>query len=158
MSSILFPSSYYNHLEKHSQLANDLFFQKRSIYVPEQPLLSEFLFELNVEAYRLRYGHRDDVEDDIRDAREYDVVDLADLGDDSDWGKVTDWNNMPQIWQLLCRIRYQCEEFDDNHPAQQRLRVLNWMIELLVEMQMERLTAAIGSGELAKPLYQYERK
>src|SRR5215831_5492504 len=105
MSSILYSKCYYQRLESESGLAKHLFNQCRSMLRREPALLHEFLFELNAEAYQFRYGHHEETADDIKDASECDL-DLDELAEDSDWGKMTDWESIPQIWKLLCRILY----------------------------------------------------
>jgi hypothetical protein len=93
MSCILYSKGAYNQLEKNSQLVREIF----------APLsVSEFLFELNADAFSVRY---DNASEDVDGAR-------FDLDGDSEFD-LKDWNDPIQLVHLFGRIRYQCSDIYD---------------------------------------------
>lgn len=101
MSCVLYNKGAYNQLERESRLANDL-----AAEFCQQPL-ADFLFELNADAYAVRYGHHADNLAEIQQARE---------SQDSDYEfELSDWNDPALLRDLLKRIEYQCA---DIHTAE----------------------------------------
>lgn len=96
MSCVLYSRGAYLELQRNSQLANGL---AASIF--QQPL-AEFLFNLNADAYAVRYGHHGDVSADIEQAR-------ADADSDYEF-QLSDWNDPTELHTLLKRIEYQCSD------------------------------------------------
>jgi len=102
---------------------------------PPEGSVAEFLFSLNADAYRVRYGHNDGVEAEIAEA----AADLSEDDLDYDFENVKNWNNFAQVRQLLKRIQYQCAEFPPGHEANDRMDMLSTMIEELHTMVMRCL-------------------
>jgi hypothetical protein len=100
MSCILFSKGAYNQLETNSQLTREIF----------SPLsVAEFLFELNADAYMIRYGHHEDLSDEVEGARQ-------DTDGDSEF-ELKDFNDPAELVHLFGRIRYQCSDIYDKGEA-----------------------------------------
>lgn len=97
MSCILYNKGSYRALEANSTLANTL----AATFHCES--LADFLFELNADAFQVRYGHNESI---ITESREASLdVDFIDHEFD-----LEDWNDPALLRDLLKRIEYQCSD------------------------------------------------
>ncbi len=152
MSSILFNLGEYKHFEEKSDLLKHLYNSSRPYTQQDLPAsVGEFLFELNAEAYAERYAENAETGSEIEEAR----ANLSFDPSDYDFGKVTDWNNLLQIYDLLKRIRYQCDEFHEGHPAMDRYEILQLMITILSQVLINKMKAGSEFNDIPAKYYTF---
>lgn len=142
MSCILYSNGAYLKLQRESQLARSL-----AADIFQQPL-AEFLFELNADAYIVRYGDGQSNLAEVEQAR-------ADMESDYEF-ELADWNDPTLLRDLLRRIEYQCADIhtreDEKNPRFQSLIAMREECERRMAhpiYKAEALRKQIAAQELA---------
>jgi len=118
MSCILFSLPSYEMLIENSELTRSVLrqFESRAEFTADFCFSwAEWIFNLNVEAYRARY--QGTTTEEIEKAR----ADEADY----EFAKVKDWNDPKEVSDLFGRIVYQCSEFGEYHPKRVSVEMLD---------------------------------
>lgn len=122
MSVILYPMGGYQRLARNSGLLNAVFQDlgcKQGLEITD---LAEFLFGLNVAAFEKIYYRHATIQDEIQEMRE-----CMEVGWEYD---VNDWNDPSELYPVLKRICYQCNEFEDSHKLAKRVKLIQDALEI----------------------------
>lgn len=130
MSCILYSMGGYKHLVTESALLRKLFDECQVKFKMEISDLPVFMFCLNAAAYRARYGHHGQANEDEIEAMR--VCSGTEIG----WRQPTDYNNAEQMHGIMEAIVYQCSE---DHPFENRMK--------LMEEVVRRLAIIVSGGK-----------